>query len=240
MLHQGMLKPDLIVDAEAKPECHRLIDEAVNLGRGNASVQQHVQWLDGALHYRGELATGYHITIMTAMVYMELLKASRIVAIAYLLYKFVPEEHLLWIEEIVADKSLQDEGLQEVLLHWAATRAEAEHFHAARQRKSGELEFLYCSSNTKGSSCVPVACLRPGKWQVVGGVGRGILIRTGPDLKSPELAERLSHGAFVQEVSRKEDRLLFRKLSGRGPECGWASIVSRGKILLARVGDSSS
>merc|ERR1712129_392911 len=64
-------------------------------------------------------------------------------------------------------------------------------------------------------------------WEVVGGrQGGGIVVREAKDLKSPEL-DKLAFGAVVQELSKEENRLQFRLLSGKGPSEGWANIRSR-------------
>jgi len=69
-------------------------------------------------------------------------------------------------------------------------------------------------------------------WEVVGGVDKGgIMVRQGQDLKSPALAERLSTGALVEQVSLKGDRLQYRLSKGTGPEEGWISIKISGKDL---------
>jgi len=71
-------------------------------------------------------------------------------------------------------------------------------------------------------------------WQVAGGKAKGgILVRQGYETSSPALAERLSTGALLREVERKEDRLRFRRLTGTGPDMGWVSLrLQSGQVLL--------
>eukprot|EP00434_Breviolum_minutum_P024954 symbB.v1.2.022042.t2/scaffold1939.1/size95557/2 len=93
-------------------------------------------------------------------------------------------------------------------------------------------------------------------WQVAGGKAKGgILVRQGYETSSPALAERLSTGALLREVERKdkvdeamircplicghgymgphEDRLRFRRLTGTGPDMGWVSLrLQSGQALL--------
>ncbi|CAK9077434.1 unnamed protein product [Durusdinium trenchii] len=76
---------------------------------------------------------------------------------------------------------------------------------------------------------------RPSKlWQVLGGRSKGgIVVRQGCETSSPLLAERLSTGALVRELELKEQRLRFLRLTGTGPETGWASIrLQDGQPLL--------
>merc|ERR1740123_2920169 len=55
---------------------------------------------------------------------------------------------------------------------------------------------------------------------VVGGTAeKGIVVRQGPTLTSPEMP-RLARGARVEEVERNGVRLHFKKLEGEGPESG--------------------
>lgn len=72
-------------------------------------------------------------------------------------------------------------------------------------------------------------------WKVVGGEDKGgILIREGQATTSAQCPERLSYGAMVEEIQLVKERLQFKKLSGTGPETGWASIKVSGKDLLVR------
>lgn len=80
------------------------------------------------------------------------------------------------------------------------------------------------------------AYVRPPRWKVVGGVGKGgIIVREKRDLQSLQLEERLSTGALVEQTELIGDRLHFSKVSGSGPETGWVSIRMASKDLLVVV-----
>mmetsp|Transcript_173457 Transcript_173457/g.421900 ORF Transcript_173457/g.421900 Transcript_173457/m.421900 type:complete len:411 (-) Transcript_173457:276-1508(-) len=73
-------------------------------------------------------------------------------------------------------------------------------------------------------------------WEIVGGADKGgILVREGESTGSAQTAERLSTGAFVEEIELKGERLHFKRLSGTGPEEGWISIKLPGKDLAVRT-----
>lgn len=73
------------------------------------------------------------------------------------------------------------------------------------------------------------------KWEVVGGADKGgILVRKGQDLKSEQLADRLSTGALVEELKLVGERLHYKRLTGTGPEEGWISLKVSGKELVVR------
>ncbi|CAE8623254.1 unnamed protein product [Polarella glacialis] len=75
-------------------------------------------------------------------------------------------------------------------------------------------------------------------WEVVGGAEEGgILVREGRELTSAELAERLSVGALVEQLSLEgpqgaAERLHYRRLTGFGPISGWVSLKVKDKPLL--------
>mmetsp|Transcript_26081 Transcript_26081/g.81323 ORF Transcript_26081/g.81323 Transcript_26081/m.81323 type:complete len:618 (+) Transcript_26081:45-1898(+) len=72
-------------------------------------------------------------------------------------------------------------------------------------------------------------------WEVVGGAQKGgILVRTGEATTSQEHGRRLSHGAWVWEEKLQGQRLLYRLLSGEGPETGWVSLRLNQQDLLVR------
>lgn len=74
------------------------------------------------------------------------------------------------------------------------------------------------------------------RWEVIGGSAKGgIIVRQGVDLKSPQLAERLSTGAVVEEIEIAGERLHYKKLTGDGPSQGWVSITFSGKGLLVKI-----
>lgn len=78
-------------------------------------------------------------------------------------------------------------------------------------------------------------------WEVVGGSDKGgILAREGRDLKSPELPTRLSTGALVRELGQEGDRLHFERLTGTGPDRGWASVKLKDKTLLVQTSKTPS
>jgi len=60
------------------------------------------------------------------------------------------------------------------------------------------------------------------------------LVREGPDVGSSKCPERLSHGAYVEELSVLEDRLHYRLLRGTGPEDGWVSTRLPHKDLVVK------
>lgn len=68
-------------------------------------------------------------------------------------------------------------------------------------------------------------------WKVVAGGDKGIVVRSGCHLKSPELP-RVAKGARLQEVELIGERLHYRKLEGSGPDWGWVSLTSKGARLL--------
>merc|ERR1712187_661221 len=69
-------------------------------------------------------------------------------------------------------------------------------------------------------------------WVVVGGSdGKGILVRSGVDLKSSELG-RLAYHAKIAEVEENGDRVHYKKLEGEGPESGWVSKTLKGSKLI--------
>eukprot|EP00747_Dinoflagellata_sp_TGD_P215095 gnl/TRDRNA2_/TRDRNA2_87841_c0_seq1.p1 gnl/TRDRNA2_/TRDRNA2_87841_c0~~gnl/TRDRNA2_/TRDRNA2_87841_c0_seq1.p1 ORF type:complete len:264 (-),score=35.55 gnl/TRDRNA2_/TRDRNA2_87841_c0_seq1:456-1247(-) len=70
-------------------------------------------------------------------------------------------------------------------------------------------------------------------WEVVGGVGKGgIIVRRGNELSSPQEPFRLATGALVTEEELHGERIRFRRLSGEGPDSGWALTNLAGKRLL--------
>ncbi|CAJ1372450.1 unnamed protein product [Effrenium voratum] len=76
------------------------------------------------------------------------------------------------------------------------------------------------------------------RWEIVGGLEKGLVVRVGQDLKSPEASSRLSTGAIVQELELVGERLRFRRVSGTGPEEGWISISLKDKVLACRISSS--
>jgi len=79
----------------------------------------------------------------------------------------------------------------------------------------------------------PAADAQEGVWLVVGGAGKGgIVVRTGAEFWATELA-RLETGALVREIQREGERILYKKITGKGPDIGWISLAFKGKPLLA-------
>jgi [acyl-carrier-protein] S-malonyltransferase len=72
-------------------------------------------------------------------------------------------------------------------------------------------------------------------WEIVGGTGEGggVVVRQGPEMRSPLVAELLRKGAEVEEVEMLGERLHYRKLEGTGPDEGWVSISFGGKELAS-------
>jgi len=72
-------------------------------------------------------------------------------------------------------------------------------------------------------------------WQVVGGkTSNGIVVKEGKSIKTAELSQRLTHGAFVREIAAEKDRLHYKKLTGSGPESGWVSVKTSAGTLLEK------
>lgn len=78
-------------------------------------------------------------------------------------------------------------------------------------------------------------------WSVVGGECQGgIVVRAGQSLSSQRLPSRLSTGSWLWQVAVEDydgvcRRLHFRKLTGTGPEEGWASVAMQHKTLLVHA-----
>lgn len=73
-------------------------------------------------------------------------------------------------------------------------------------------------------------------WKVVGGSDKGgIIVRSGKQLSTEQLAARLSTGALVEEVELVGDRLHYKRLSGTGPEDGWVSLTFKEKPLVVKT-----
>eukprot|EP00747_Dinoflagellata_sp_TGD_P052291 gnl/TRDRNA2_/TRDRNA2_147818_c1_seq1.p1 gnl/TRDRNA2_/TRDRNA2_147818_c1~~gnl/TRDRNA2_/TRDRNA2_147818_c1_seq1.p1 ORF type:complete len:421 (+),score=59.14 gnl/TRDRNA2_/TRDRNA2_147818_c1_seq1:41-1303(+) len=101
-------------------------------------------------------------------------------------------------------------------------------------------------------AAVKTALLRPmlGRaWRVVGGKSTGgIVVRTEKEigtLRSRILEQRLETGCELEELQSINDlggnpRLHYRLHSGEGPQVGWVSIRSKGKILVEPLSCSVS
>lgn len=76
-------------------------------------------------------------------------------------------------------------------------------------------------------------------WEVVGGADKGgIIVRVGQEISSPQTPDRLATGALVEQLDLVGERLHFKKLDGKGPDSGWASIRLKDKALLERTSRS--
>jgi len=74
-------------------------------------------------------------------------------------------------------------------------------------------------------------------WEVVGGaLEGGILVRTGIAITSALEGRRLPRGTLLRALHVLGNRLLFRRISGSGPETGWVSITVKDRPLLVRRG----
>jgi len=73
-------------------------------------------------------------------------------------------------------------------------------------------------------------------WEVIGGVSKGgIIVRSGRETSSLQIAERLCPGALVEVMEQHAGRLHYRMLSGTGPKSGWVSTKVKGKDLLVKA-----
>lgn len=71
-------------------------------------------------------------------------------------------------------------------------------------------------------------CTAPKYWRIIGGdIRGGVVVREGRTIDSEKLSERLSTGAFVEELELINDRLHFHKVFGSGPDEGWISTFLR-------------
>jgi len=74
-------------------------------------------------------------------------------------------------------------------------------------------------------------------WEVIGGADKGgILVRVGQEKTSDQAPERLSRGAKVKELELVGERLHYARLTGSGPDSGWASLkLQDGKLLMVEA-----
>lgn len=72
-------------------------------------------------------------------------------------------------------------------------------------------------------------------WEVVGGSANGgIIVREGCDLKSAQCPERLSCGAFIEELELVGERLHYKRHEGTGPAEGWVSLTLKSNPLVRK------
>jgi len=77
--------------------------------------------------------------------------------------------------------------------------------------------------------------VRGAAWVVVGGIEKnGIVVRKGEAFDSLAYQYRLAPGSrILVETQMKSKRLHYRKVSGDGPDYGWVSIETQGRVLVA-------
>lgn len=75
------------------------------------------------------------------------------------------------------------------------------------------------------------------QWIVVGGANNGgIIAQLGCEALAEQCEDRLAIGARVEEVASSQDgKILFEKIEGDGPSCGWVSLAQRGESLLVEA-----
>jgi len=79
----------------------------------------------------------------------------------------------------------------------------------------------------------------PVRWKVVGGLERGIIVRSGPGGAVSGYLGRLRRGAVIQQISNTGLRLEYSKLTGNGPVWGWVTILSaKGTTLVSLLSGS--
>ncbi|CAK9050234.1 unnamed protein product [Durusdinium trenchii] len=100
--------------------------------------------------------------------------------------------------------------------HWAALQLpQQEQFHLEPPFRDKSLMKESRPSPLRG----PMSPVK--RWEVIGGADKGgILVREGQSTTSKQLAERLSTGAFVEELDLRGERLNYKRLTGTGPEIG--------------------
>jgi len=60
------------------------------------------------------------------------------------------------------------------------------------------------------------------------------MVRSGQDLKSTAIEERLATGSIVEELALKGERLQYKLVTGNGPSTGWISLKVGGKSILIK------
>jgi hypothetical protein len=75
------------------------------------------------------------------------------------------------------------------------------------------------------------------QWIVVGGgENQGIFVQYGSEAMSGQFPERLATGARIEELAMSVDgKLLYSKIQGEGPECGWVHLSQQGMPLVTKV-----
>lgn len=77
------------------------------------------------------------------------------------------------------------------------------------------------------------------QWVVVGGVNNGgIVVQLGNEAQAEDCDQRLATGATVQELKMEDGKILFKKIAGEGPPCGWASLAQNGEPLLLEANET--
>mmetsp|Transcript_82602 Transcript_82602/g.143336 ORF Transcript_82602/g.143336 Transcript_82602/m.143336 type:complete len:319 (-) Transcript_82602:15-971(-) len=149
------------------------------------------------------------------------------------------QEHTLEFEylgpEEGAKRAAEDAEDQKAREKAKAAAEEAAKRKAAAAAKAAEAPAKGGSRKPTGDLAVPEV---PGVtlWKVVGGGDKGgILVRQGLQTSSPQLPDRLSTGAVVEEVELEGERLNYKRLTGTGPEEGWVSLTISGKALVQKA-----
>merc|ERR1711907_815588 len=74
------------------------------------------------------------------------------------------------------------------------------------------------------------------RWVVVGGANTGgINVQSGSQVLSEDLEERLATGAMIEQIDMQDGKVLFQKINGDGPMCGWATVAFDGAPLLVEA-----
>jgi hypothetical protein len=68
---------------------------------------------------------------------------------------------------------------------------------------------------------------------VIGGANDGgVAVHLGSEVFAEECSNRLATGARVEEIAVQNGKVLFEKIDGEGPCCGWVSPLLNGSPLL--------
>lgn len=133
------------------------------------------------------------------------------------------------LSETVADIERMSRPAHQALLEKPAssTQSEALKPQAARQldQLAGYIRELKSQKGASGRQLI-----------VVGGANNGgIAVHLGSEAFAEECQDRLATGARVEEVAVRDGKMLFEKIDGEGPLCGWASLLLNGSPLLVEA-----
>jgi len=74
------------------------------------------------------------------------------------------------------------------------------------------------------------------QWIVVGGSGSGgVRAQLAPESGASDCGGRLATGARLEQIAMQDDKVLFKKLEGDGPQFGWVSLRHEGVPLMVQV-----